>query len=142
VLAATPNSAASLRGLALRGQLDQLRHIHLDWWRATRKVALDAFHACLQITFAPAGHLHAPDAELLGDVLVLQPLRGQQNDPRALRQPHARAPGARQPGQLRLLLVGQNNRRCNSHVPAPVQAQVEHWSGTQHISSLKNRTLH
>jgi hypothetical protein len=114
---------------------------HLDRRRATRQVALDAFQPCLQIPIAPARHLHAPNAELPGNLLVLQALRSQQNDPRALRKPHARAPGARQPRQLRLLLIGQSNRRCNPHLPPPVQAHAEHCSRNRHIRSYENRTL-
>ena len=65
----------------------------------------------LQVPLAPAATCRA-NAKLLGDV-ALQALRSQQNDARRLRQ-RTRATG-HEPRQLRfLLLIGENNRRCNS----------------------------
>lgn len=69
---------------ALRGQRHQLGHIHLHRRRAARQVALNTLQPGLQEAFSPARDLHATDAELLGDVLVLQALRCRQHDLGAL----------------------------------------------------------
>ena len=130
-----------LRG-TLRGQLHQLGNIHLHRWRTARKVALDTLKTELNVALAPTSHLHAPHAQLLGDVLVLQTLGGQQDDACALRQPHARAPGTRKTRQLDFLFFAQFDNRGYSHLFSPMQTEVEHWRGSHHLSSLKNRTLH
>ena len=98
-------------GCRLRGQLHHLGHIHLHRWCAARQIALDARDPRLKESLAPASHLHAPDCQLLGDLIVLQARGRQQEDLCALRQAHTGAFGARQPRQLGLLLVCQLNRR-------------------------------
>jgi hypothetical protein len=67
-------------------------------------------------------------AKLPGNVLVLQPLRGQQHDLGALGQPDAGAPGARQPGHLAFLFIRQPHRRGNPQFFAPMQIAIEQWS--------------
>jgi len=106
-------------GRGLRGQFHQLGHVHLHRRRATRQVAFNALQPSLQVALTPACDLHTPNAKLLGDVLVLQTLRSQQDDSRALRQSDAGALGAREPGQLALLFIRQHNRRGNSQLLAP-----------------------
>jgi len=129
-------------GRALRSQLHQLGNVHFDRWRTARQVPRNTLHSALQIAFAPACHLHLPDAKLLGDVLVLQALRRKQHDLRTLRQPDAGALGARKSRQLAFLLIRQLDRRGNSQLPAPMQTEVEHWKRVMQLSSLKSRTLH
>jgi hypothetical protein len=126
----------------LRGQLHQPGHIHLHRRRPARQVTLDPLQPGLQVALAPARNLHPPDAELLGDVLVLQALRSQQHDARALRQPDAGALGARQLHQFALILIRQNNCRGNSHAISPMQTEVEHWRSVIHLGSHKSGTLH
>ena len=129
-------------GLALRGQLHQLWHVDLHGRRATRQITFDAFKARFDVALAPARHLHAPHAQLFGDVLVLQPLSGQQHDACTLRQAHARALRTRQLRQLLLLLFTEYDDRGNSHLLAPIHTEVDHWNKAIHLSSIKNQTLH
>ncbi len=83
-------------GLVLRGQLDQAGHIHLHRRRAAWQIALDARKSCLGVALTLARHLHATDAQLTGDVLVLASLGSEQHDARELCQAHACAPRANQ----------------------------------------------
>src|SRR5262249_24045505 len=108
----------------------------------SRQVAFDSLDSGCQIALTPTRHLYTADAQLLGDVLVLQSLRGKQNDPGTLRQSHARQTGANELVQLLLLLLRQQDRRGNSQLLAPMQSEVEHWSSSVQISSIKNTTLH
>ena len=128
-------------GRGLRGQIHQLGHVHLHRRRTARQIALNAWQSRLQIPLAPARGLHPPDAQLLGDVLVLPALRRQQHDLRALGQSDAGTFGACESAQFALLFVRQRNRRGNSHCFAPIHAVVEHWSKDTHLCSINNRTL-
>jgi hypothetical protein len=76
-------------GLGLRGQFHQSRDIHLGWWRTARQVPLNTCQSCLGVPLTPACDLNTAYSQLLGDSLVLHPLRGQQHDARTLRKPHA-----------------------------------------------------
>ena len=62
-------------GRRLSGQLHQPGHIYLHRWRTARQVALNPLQPLIQVALVPARNLHAPDAQWLGDVLVLQALR-------------------------------------------------------------------
>jgi hypothetical protein len=62
-------------GRRLSGRLHQPGHIHLHRWRTARQVALNPLQPLIQVALVPARNLHAPDAQWLGDVLVLQALR-------------------------------------------------------------------
>jgi transposase len=97
---------------------------------------------CDEKALAPARDLHTPHTQLLGNVLVHHALRGQQNNLRPLRQPHAGSLGTRKLGQLGFLLIAQCNNRGNSQLLAPMQTEVEHWCDAIHLSSLKSQTLH
>lgn len=50
---------------------------------ARRRVTFDALDPRLQIALTPAGDLHPTDAQLRGNLLVLQHLRRKQYDARA-----------------------------------------------------------
>ncbi|KDP88424.1 hypothetical protein CF70_030060 [Cupriavidus sp. SK-3] len=112
-------------GLALSGQLHQPRRVHLQRRRAAWQVAFDTGQPRLRITLTPTRDLHASDSQLLGDVLVLHAVGGQQHDARALRQPHARELRPNQPRQLGSLLVGQHDLGGNSHSLSPRCVAVE-----------------
>ena len=73
----------------LRGQFDQARDIDLGWRRTTRQVALNAGQPQLCVTLTPPRNLHTPRAQLLSNVLVLNPVSGQQHNARTERQPDA-----------------------------------------------------
>jgi len=105
--------------LALRGQFHQPLHIHLGRWRPARQVAFDARKARLNVALTPARNLNAPHAESFGNFLVLQALRGQQHNVRALRKPHAGSLGTHELAQLGFLLIAQHNNRGNSQWLAP-----------------------
>ena len=116
-------------GLALRGQLHQPLYVHLHRRRSAGQVPLYPFKTELHVALAPARNLHAAHAQLvgqLGNALVLQTLRGQQHDPRALRQAHTRALGACERAQLGFLLFAQLNHRGNSQSLSPMQTEVGH----------------
>lgn len=91
------------RGRALGGRLHQARQVHLHRRCAARQVTFDAGETRLPVTLAPARYLHAADYQLRGDLLVLQPLRRRQDDPRAV-------PGSRWSGE---------NATASSVAPAP-----------------------
>ena len=118
-------------GRALRGQFHQFLHVHLHRRRPARQVAFDPFKAKLQVALAPARDLHPAHAQCLGNVLVLQTLRGQQHDARSQRhsntqtREHSNAQSARalstrppaprstqKPGQL--AIFRSNTYRCKS----------------------------
>ena len=90
--------------LGLRGQLHQLGHIHLGWRRPTRKIAFDAGNARLDVALAPATRLDPVNAQFLGDLQVLQTLRGQQGNAGTFCQPHTAHLGVNQPHQLGFVL--------------------------------------
>jgi hypothetical protein len=85
--------------------------------------------------------------------LFCRPVRRQQDDACALRQPHTGELGARQLGQLGSLLVAQHNLGGNSHSFAPrfiaIKALVRPDSYTFHqeqnttleIISIENETM-
>ena len=98
-------------GLALRGQLHQASHVHLDRWRAARQVALDALQTGPEIALTPARDLNASDLQRQRDVLVLQALRSQQHDAREQGQPNARELGANQPVEHLALFVLWRSRK-------------------------------
>jgi hypothetical protein len=74
---------------------------------------------------APPGDHRPADGQLLGDVGVLQALRGQQHDPRALRQALRTRPPPRPRLQLLALLVAARDRQRgiarHEHLHAPLQ---------------------
>jgi hypothetical protein len=94
------------------------------------------------VALAPATRRDPVDAQLLGDLQVLQALRGQQNNARTLGQSNAGRLRMRQPDQLSLLLLTQLDRRGNSHFLAPTLSVVDHWSRVVQLSCFNNQTLH
>lgn len=70
-------------GLGLCSQIHQPRRVHLGRGGTARQVALDACQLRLHIPFTPTRDLHASYSQLLGDVLVLHSVCGQQHDARA-----------------------------------------------------------
>ena len=121
-------------GRGLRGQLHQPGHVHLHRRRPARQVAFNPLQSRLQITLAPARDLHAPDAKLLGDVLVLQALGGQQHDARTLRQSDAGALGTREVADLGAFL-GLDDRLQNRQRAAPpkrtarkINQPLQYWT--------------
>ncbi len=99
-----------------------------------------ALQSRLELAFAPPSDLHAPDTELLGDLLVLQALRRQQHDLRTLSQPDAGALGARQLRQLAFLFFRQINCRGNSQLLSPMQTVAELRRRALHLSSKELNT--
>src|SRR5665647_3419097 len=127
-------------GLALGGQRHQACNIDCHRWCPARQVALDSCEPVLRIALPPTRHLHAPNAQHLGDVLILESSGSQQHDPRALLQSHARKPGANPFHQLGSLFVRQDNFRGNSHSSSPVWLATNHWRWLDLISSIKIAT--
>jgi hypothetical protein len=106
-------------GLALRGQLHQLGHIHLLRRCASGQVPLDAGQTQVDKPLTPAGHRHPPKTHLPPYVLVVPALRGQQNDVRALCLSDAGTSRARELCKLGSLFLGQFNFGGYPHGLAP-----------------------
>ena len=138
-------AGAPVRGrfrLGLRGQCHQLGHIHLDWWPTARQVPLDACKARFDVALPPATRCDPVNAQLLGNLKVLQALRCQQHDAGALGQSNAARLGVCQSNQLRLFFFAQFDRSGNSHFVAPGLSVVDHWSQGVQLSFMNSQTLH
>src|ERR1700704_5571327 len=125
-------------GLALRGQFDQSRNIHLRRGRATRKIMLNARKPRLDVALAPARDLYATNLELLGDLFVLHAVGGKQNDLGAQCQPHTTEPGASQFRQFVWLFLGQHYLWGNSLARSPTRLVMKYWKRENDLSSFKN----
>ncbi len=79
-------------GLALGGQFHQACNIDRPQWCSAWQVALDSCEPVPRTALSPTRDLHAPNAQHLGSVLILEFIGSQQHNTRALPQSHAGAP--------------------------------------------------
>jgi hypothetical protein len=78
----------------------------------------------------PAASLLTCDIQPRGDLRVVQPISGQQNDSRSLRQPDRRTPTSTQSLQICPLLLIQFNDWCFPH------ALIRRWKSYINVGGL------